>query len=75
MWWMAAMAALSASKAPPAAPGVATAANSGPAFNSSGWTVNFGNGNKTGDQLPQSPLVYAALALGVVLLWKLAKSK
>ncbi|MCW3478961.1 hypothetical protein OL229_05200 [Neisseriaceae bacterium JH1-16] len=46
-------------------------------FDSSGWNVNFGNGavQGTGSSKPASLLLYAALAVGALIVWKKLKSK
>jgi len=47
-------------------------------FDSSGWNVNFGNGavqGAGGGSKPVSLLLYAALAVGALIVWKKLKSK
>jgi len=86
MWQLmaaqAAGAAANAMKAPPSGANNRQDANvSGRGevgFDSSGWNVNFGNGavqGAGGGSKPVSLLLYAALAVGALIVWKKLKSK
>ncbi|MRR51288.1 MAG: hypothetical protein EG825_10295 [Rhodocyclaceae bacterium] len=64
--------------AAPAQSGARSDSYTSAAFDNSGWNVNFGGGtieSSAAKGAAASWGVYAALAVGVVVLWKLAKNK